>query len=132
MMGQRSALLIAACFVAGCSSRVVNVAPLPPTEYSEIGSTRGEACGLLLFSLVPMSVNDRVERAYANALERVKGTSLTDTVLTDQWYFALLGPVVCTRVEGLALRRVEGAAASSNGSRGEIEKKSSRREPSAP
>ena len=116
-------LMLAACFAAGCSSRMVNVAPLPPTEYSEIGPSSGEACGLLLFSMFPMSMNDRVERAYAQALQRVEGTSLTDTVLTDRWYFALLGPVVCTQVEGLALRRVEGASTSSNGSSGETTKR---------
>src|SRR5439155_21286372 len=81
MRRQGSALLIVACLAAGCSSRVVNVAPLPPTEYSEVGPARGEACGLLLFSMVPMSVNDRVARAYARALPGVMGPSLPETGL---------------------------------------------------
>jgi hypothetical protein len=91
--------------VVGCTGPLVNVAPVPPTAYSEGAPTRGEACGMLVFSIVPVSVNDRVERAYAQALAGAGATSLTDTSITESWYFTPIGPEVCTKVEGLAITR---------------------------
>ena len=103
---------VTACAVlllAGCSGPLVNVSPVPPTGYSEAGRTSGQACGLLFFSLIPFGVNDRVERAYVRALDEKDATALTDTSITERWFFGLVGPVVCTEVEGLAIRRVDGA-----------------------
>ena len=97
-----------ACLLAGCSGPMVNVSPFPPTGYSDLGAASGEACGMLLFSMIPIGVNDRVGRAYARALEKTDATSLTDTSITERWYSGLLAIVVCTEVEGVAIRRMDG------------------------
>lgn len=115
-----AAIVAAACFL-GCSGPPVNVSPVPPTSYSEIGPASGEACGMIVLGLLPIAVNDRVERAYAQALALAEATSLTDTTLTESWYFAIIGQVVCSRVAGLALQRSEGASQPSP-ARGEMRK----------
>lgn len=105
---RRALVSLTASLLLGCSGRLVNVSPVPPTGYSELGKAGGDACGMILLSVIPIGVNDRVERAYARALARDDATSLTDTSITERWYFGLIGTVVCTRVTGLALRRIEG------------------------
>jgi hypothetical protein len=107
--GKRSvALFLATGLLLGCSGRLVNISPVPPTGYSQVGQAGGTACGMLLLSMIPIAINDRVERAYARALGPGEATSLTDTSITESWYFALIGTVVCTRVEGVAIRRIAG------------------------
>jgi hypothetical protein len=89
--------------------------------YSEVGPTTGEACGMILLGLLPISVNDRVARAYARALANAGATSLTDTALTERWYFALIGNVVCSQIDGLALDKSAGASSAAP-ARGEVRK----------
>jgi len=91
--------------LCGCSGPLVNVAPVPPSDYSEAGKVTGDACGLLLLGMLPVNVNDRAERAYDSALKRAHATSLTDTALTETWYFTPVGPAICTSVDGVALVR---------------------------
>src|ERR1043166_9680010 len=101
--GATSTLLLG--FLCGCSGPLVNIAPVPPAEYSEGDKVTGSACGLLLLGMVPMGVNGRAEEAYDRALEAANATSLTDTALTESWYFTPVGPAVCTSVGGTALVR---------------------------
>jgi hypothetical protein len=101
----------------------VNVAPVPPASYSEVGTTSAEACGLLLFWAIPVSLNDRVERAYGEALKKRSATTLTDTTVRERWYFAAVGEVLCTTVEGTALREIEGAPPRPRAARGELEQR---------
>ena len=108
-------------FIFGCSGPPVNVSPVPPTSYSEVGPTTGEACGMIFLGLLPIGVNDRVARAYARALTRAEATSLTDTTLTERWYFLLIGNVVCSQIDGLALQKSAGPAPPSP-ARGEMRK----------
>jgi len=109
-MRSRALAAILSVVVAGCSGTLVNVAPVPPSEYAESGAVKGDACGLLLLGILPFGVNDRAERAYARALKSERATALTDTAVTESWYFTPLGPAVCTGVEGTAL--VRGASSS--------------------
>ena len=120
---QALAALVLALLV-GCTGLPVNVAPVPPSSYSELGHTSGEGCGMIFLWAIPISMTDRVERAYDRALEHAHATSLTDTVLVESWYFALIGTVVCTSVEGLALEKSEGATPTQRAPRGEFKKNS--------
>ena len=75
-----------------------------PPHYSDAGPARASACGFLLLDLIPIAVNDRAARAYAEALSNASGVALTDTTVEDSWYFALIGTVLCTEVTGQAVR----------------------------
>jgi hypothetical protein len=50
-----------------------------------------------------------------------RASAVTDTAVTESWYFGLIGTQVCTRVEGLALRKVAAPSPASR-ARGEIRK----------
>ncbi len=98
-------LLVAlSALIGGCSSQLVNVAPRLPASYAVIGNTTGSACGLLLFDVIPIRVNNRTERAYAAAVSKARATALIDTSLTTSWYYAVIGVVHCTEVQGTAIR----------------------------
>jgi len=72
------------------------------------GATTGESveesgCGLLVFDLIPIRVNDRTERAYRHAVG--SGSGLTDTQMQTSWYYIpLVGNVVCTTIKGTVTR----------------------------
>jgi hypothetical protein len=98
------ATLILACGISGCSGALTPVGPKPPESYASVGPATGSACGFLLFDLIPLGINDRVERAYAEALRRDSATALLDTKITNSWYYVFFGVVHCTEVAGVAIR----------------------------
>ena len=129
MTSSMSRFLAAAAIAAGisaCSGPWVNVAPVPPTSYSEVGPASAEACGMLLFWAIPVSLNDRVERAYREALKTRDATTLTETKLRERWYFAAVGEVICTTIEGTGLRALESDVGAQCAARGELEQRPSR------
>lgn len=100
----------AAIFLGGCASSFTNVAPTLPTEYSRMGTATGSACGSLgLFAtayyFVPMGLNSRVERAYADALSSVPGaTALINVTMQENWYWWLVGTARCVKITGEAVK----------------------------
>jgi hypothetical protein len=96
--------LLAVATALGCSGTLVRVAPRPPEDATVLGPTRGSGCGVLLFDVIPVGVNGRVERAYAEALRARGGTALVDTTVTDRWYTVIVGTLHCTDVAGVAVR----------------------------
>jgi len=106
---QRIILFLAVTIVGvGCTSRAMRVAPPPPASYRVLGTVRGGACGMMLFDLIPINVNQRIEHAYAQALAKARGaTSLMDTQIRDRWYTAggllIAGHIVCTDIVATAI-----------------------------
>jgi hypothetical protein len=86
--------------LAGCASSAVKVGTRPPDTYSDGEVVRGDACGVLLWGIIPAGSNSRTERAYAAALGG-RGTGLVDTKLQYSWYaIPFVGYLLCTNVEG--------------------------------
>jgi hypothetical protein len=56
-------LLVLALTVSACTSQLTNIAPAPPARYAVAREGKGGGCGVLLFGLIPIGVNDRTERA---------------------------------------------------------------------
>lgn len=110
--GSRGVLLpLAACVVVGgCASGFTKVAPTPPTNYQKLGQTSGTACGSLgvlatAYYAVPMGINSRVERAYADALAKVPGaTGLIDVTMQEDWNWWFIGTARCVTVTGEAVK----------------------------
>lgn len=102
---QRSAVLVALAAVwAGCSGPLVKIAPEPPARYEVTAAGRGSACGFSLFGIIPIGTNSRAQRAYDVALKASGGAGLTDVKVTERWYYAYVGEVFCTDIEGSGYR----------------------------
>lgn len=100
----RSRLVLASALCSllacACSSLPTRVGPRPPESYRMVRLARGDACGVLLFGFIPIGMNSRTERAYADALRNSSG-SLIDTRLQYQWWFIpVVGTLHCTVLEG--------------------------------
>ena len=86
------------------------VSPQPPAEYARLGPAEGKACGSLgvvatAYYVIPMGLNGRVERAYANALESVPGaTALVDVTYSEDWTWWLIGTARCVTITGEAIK----------------------------
>jgi len=110
MMARQRFALIAlgalACNVAGCVGQLTMVAPQPPPNraLTDAGPAEGSACGLLLLNVLPLGVNDRAARAYAEAVNATNAAALTDTSIEDRWYFILVGTLLCSDIKGRAVR----------------------------
>jgi hypothetical protein len=89
---------------AGCASHAVRIGARPPDSYRVVGLRSGSACGLLLFDAIPIGVNDRVARAYADALRDGEGTALLDPTIRNTWYYVFVGDVLCVDIRGDAVR----------------------------
>jgi hypothetical protein len=103
--------------LANCSSGFQTIMPQPPTKYEKLGHASGSAAGSMLwlptflyfdFDFVPIMLNSRVERAYANAVESVPGaTGLIDVTIQESWYWWLLGTSRVVSIEGEAIKEVK-------------------------
>lgn len=114
MQPRRCCALILVAVTVGCASEPILVAPRPPTHYERLGTTTGEGCGALLLNLVPIEMNSRVERAYADALRRTPGaTALLSVDLTENWYWFVIGVSHCVMLEGIAIREITSPSGSS-------------------
>ena len=101
MRRARIALSTLVIVAAACTGPLVKVAPEPPTQYVTTTSGQGSACGFSLFGVIPIAVNDRAQRAYDEALKASGGTGLTDVNVTERWYWAYIGVVFCTDIDGV-------------------------------
>ncbi len=104
-------LPLAVCAIlSGCASGFTKVAPTPPQNYQKLGKATGSACGSLgllatAYYAVPMGLNSRVERAYADALAKVPGaTALIDVTMKEDWNWWLIGTARCVTVTGEAVK----------------------------
>jgi hypothetical protein len=105
------ALPLAACAIlVGCASGFTKVAPTPPQNYQKLGHTSGSACGSLgvlatAYYAIPIGINSRVERAYADALAKVPGaTGLIDVTMQEDWNWWLIATARCVTVTGEAVK----------------------------
>lgn len=102
--------LVTCAFLGGCASGFTKVAPTPPRNYQPLGKTSGTACGSLgvlatAYYAVPIGLNSRVERAYADALAKVPGaTALIDVTMQEDWSWWLIGTARCVTVTGEAVK----------------------------
>jgi hypothetical protein len=104
------ALAAALAVLGGCAGQFTNIAPLPPEKFERLGRAEGKACGTMLidgtaWNFIPVMLNSRVERAYAEALKTVPGaTGLIDTTMEEYWIWWYIGTTRCTTITGEAIR----------------------------
>lgn len=95
---------------AACASDFVPVSEAPAAGSKVVGRATGTACGSMLiyasaYNFIPVLLNSRVERARERALASVPGASaLTNTTVSEYWYFWVIGRTLCTTLEGDAVQ----------------------------
>ena len=100
----RTAVVSMALAFAACSSGKVVVGPRPSGQ-EVITRVDGSSCGFLLFGVLPIGVNERLQRAYDDALMETGKRELVDTKIRERWYVVpFLGVSLCTDVEGVTVR----------------------------
>ncbi len=97
-----AALLLVAGGVAfsGCASSQVRLGPQAGKTYDVIGKGEGNAGGFMLFHLIPLGHNTKVQRAYDAAVKCRNGDALINPTIKESWFWAYVGNGYRTRIEG--------------------------------
>ena len=104
-----------AVLFAGCASGLTTVAPMPPEKFEKLGHATGTATGSLVspaistvWYFIPIMLNSRVDRAYANALSSVPGaTGLIDVTYEESWAWWVFGTSRTVTINGEAIKEVK-------------------------
>jgi hypothetical protein len=98
-----SSLLLAACSGApirtGVANQRIDTANI---DYSKGRRVSASASGFQLLLLIPISINNRHERAYRELLAQAGSDYVTDIKLNESWTYALVGTVYKTTLEAMA------------------------------
>lgn len=107
--GTRRLCLVAAfAALAACTGDPVKIDSI--TDRNAVDLTRGrkiigEAGGFQFYMFVPINVNSRQRRAYAELLERAGGDAIADVKVTETWAYGFLGTTFWTIMEATAYPR---------------------------
>ena len=71
---------------------------------------KGTGTGFQLLLFIPISINDRQERAYEALLAQAGGDYVTNVAINESWTWAFVGTVYKTTLTATAYRRAAGAA----------------------
>ena len=77
-------------------------APIGPNEKS-LGPTEATSTGIMLFGFIPINQNTRFENAMQEAAAQKGGSRLTDVVISEQWFWALVLDGFIFKVQGTAV-----------------------------
>jgi len=104
-------ILMAFCLlVSGCAGKQVKfTTPDNQQQYdfSKGKSLTAQSCGFQLLLLIPINVNRRAHQAYESLLEQAGPDAMvTDIKVQEKWFYAFVGTVYCTEMEGTAYPKV--------------------------
>jgi hypothetical protein len=98
-------LLILFVALTGCVGTPVTFKSLTDVKYDATKgrSVTGSACGFQLLLFIPISINDRYERAYGFLLDDAgPGYYVTDIRVSERWWYGLVGTGYCTDLKATA------------------------------
>ena len=99
--------------LSGCSSKEVTIENKQPEKYEVLGKAKGTGSGSLAalgtaYYFIPLGLNDRQERAYADAIRSVPGaTGLINVTYSEDWFWWILGTNRTVTVTGDAIREIK-------------------------
>ncbi|MBL0729278.1 hypothetical protein [Piscinibacter sp. HJYY11] len=103
-------LLASASLLAACQGVPVDFSGSTVTDRTQIDPYKGqrisaEASGMQVALFLPINVNDRQQRAFADLRRQAGDRLLTDIVVTETWRWAFIGTVYTTRLDATAYPR---------------------------
>lgn len=106
-MSSIKSILVAASLLgilAACSSPTVRMGDEPPADIDRAAGRpiSASACGYQLVGLIPIASNSRQQRAYDSLQQQAGGDFVGDVVLTEEWYYGVVGTVYCTQLDAKA------------------------------
>jgi hypothetical protein len=105
------AIVGALLILTACSGTPIRVgAENQPISRDDIDFSRGrhltaDASGFQLLLVIPISINDRQQRAYQTLLSMAGNDYLSDVRIKESWTYALIGTVYTTTMEATAYPR---------------------------
>jgi hypothetical protein len=98
-----ASLLLAACsgtpIRTGVANQRIDAANI---DYGEGRVISASASGFQLLLLIPISINDRHDRAYRTLLAQAGGDYVTDIKIEESWTYALVGTIYKTTLQATA------------------------------
>ena len=99
--------------LSGCSSKEVTIENKQPLKYEVLGKATGTGSGSLAaletaYYFIPLGLNDRSERAYAEAIRSVPGaTGLINVTYCEDWFLWVIGTNRTVTVTGNASSEIK-------------------------
>ncbi len=105
-----TAAFIITLLVVGCFSQPIRIGFLDPSM-DTIDFTKGRpisasASGFQLLLFIPISLNDRQARAYAELQSEAGTDYITDVKIEESWTYAFVGTVYKTTMKAMAYPRI--------------------------
>jgi hypothetical protein len=97
-------LLLFLVAFTGCTGTAVKFHTMPeqPHDATRERVVNGSACGFQFLVFIPISLNDRHQRAYAELESAAGNDYVTEIKVNEKWYYALVGTVYCTEMQAMA------------------------------
>ncbi|MDN5128725.1 hypothetical protein [Aliarcobacter butzleri] len=98
---------------SGCSSKEVTIEQKQPEKYEVLGKAKGTGSGSIgigptAYNFIPLGLNDRQERAYADAIRSVPGAiGLINVTYSEDWFWWIIGTNRTVTVTGDAIREIK-------------------------
>lgn len=101
------ACVTAGLTLAGCAGAPVHLesANVIPARHGEVREISAQACGFQLLLFIPISINSRQQRAYAELKEKANGALITNIRVQESWYYAVVGTGYCTTLKATAVQK---------------------------
>ena len=90
--------------LAGCHSVPVRVPTVLDKPYDVLGEGEGSGVGIMLFNFIPIGQNQRLERAYKDAIYSKNGDALINPVISERWFWAYVLNGYVTTVTGTVIK----------------------------
>ena len=121
LMGKNNVVRLAPCMIAGLllAGCVGTPVTFPQVDEAVIDKSRGRtvrssACGFQLLLLIPININDRAERAYAELREQAGTDILADVQVREKWFYGFVGTGYCTQLTARAFPRADAVSLQKN------------------
>jgi hypothetical protein len=106
-------IVIISILLINCSGAPIKFGGIPQFANSEyVDFTKGRSItasgvGFQLFGFIPISINDRHQRAYDELIKQAHNDYLTNIQINDSWVFAYYGVIYRTTIMATAYPRVK-------------------------